>query len=276
MPARWAFKTAEVPMTDETAVTAESQPAAPEQPNVAEATQAPAREPEVTAAGEEETRTQRNWKALREDRDHWRDVAREVLSRQTPPAPPEPKAEPAKAKSLADFNYDESQYQGYLEERLTSSAREAVTRELKAERDRQESERRWTSFTTRESDFATSVSDYHEVTRNPRLPITEDIAEVIAESDDGPALAYYLGKNLAVADQIARLPPKLAARELGRIEARLAFERDKAKEAPAVSKAPPPPPKLEGVEAEVEKDPDKMTGEDWLKWRNKQLRNKRK
>lgn len=93
--------------------------------------------------------------------------------------------------------------------------------------------------------------------------------EAILESDDGPALAYHLGKNPDLAEKIASLPPIAAARELGRLEAKLAREREQP---PVISKAPPPPPKIEGVEPAIERDPDKMSTQDWVKWREKQIR----
>jgi hypothetical protein len=95
--------------------------------------------------------------------------------------------------------------------------------------------------------------------------------EIITESDDGPALAYYLGKNLDVAARIAQLPPLAAARELGRIEVNLAFEREKAKLKPVVSQAPPPTPKIEATEPAVSKDPSQMTDREFAKWREKQI-----
>lgn len=214
---------------------------------------------------------------------NWREAERREqallrLLEQQRQAPEAPKAtEPVPDKTLADFNYDEGQYRAYLREEVSRVAREEAAKELRAERERAEAERRKTSFTTRESDFAKSVEDYHEVTRNPRLPITEDIAEVIAESEDGPALAYYLGKNLQIAEAIARLPPKLAARELGKIEAKLAFEREKAKDKPVVSKAPPPPPKIEGANAAPTVRPDDpesdkaLSDDEWARARKKQL-----
>jgi len=92
--------------------------------------------------------------------------------------------------------------------------------------------------------------------------------EVLEESERGPEIAYHLGQNPRLAREIARLSPLQAARELGRIEAKLA-ERPKA---PAVSKAPPPAPTLAATEPAVEKDPEKMSDKEWLEWRNKQLR----
>jgi hypothetical protein len=109
------------------------------------------------------------------------------------------------------------------------------------------------------------------------------MAEVIADSEDGPAVAYYLGKNPEAAAAIAQLPPSAAARELGKLEARLAFEREKARTPAtparsAVSQAPPPPPKIEASEPDVapvsagDPDSDKLSVNEWMRRREKEVR----
>ena len=97
------------------------------------------------------------------------------------------------------------------------------------------------------------------------------MAEVIADSDIGPQLAYHLAENKDAAARIAAMSPVQAARELGKIEARLTAAKDAPK---PVSKAPPPPPTLKAPEGEVDPDPEKMPIDQWLKWRNKQLKSK--
>jgi hypothetical protein len=48
------------------------------------------------------------------------------------------------------------------------------------------------------------------------------MAETIQHSDIGPDLAYYLGSNPKDAERISRLSPFMQAKEIGRIEAKLA------------------------------------------------------
>ena len=48
------------------------------------------------------------------------------------------------------------------------------------------------------------------------------MAETIRASDIGPDVAYYLGSNPKEADRISKLPPYLQAKELGKIEVKLA------------------------------------------------------
>lgn len=217
----------------------------------------------------------RNWRETERDRDYWRDLAMRNQPSQPKAEPSEPAEE--KLKTLADFEYDDAKYQSYIFDEAQKRAVKAARGELTADQERQAAQRRKESFRGRSTDFAKTVEDYDSTVRNPRLHITADMAEVIEDSDDGPALAYHLGKNPEVADKIAQLPPKAAARELGKIEARLAYEREKAKEAKAnVSKAPPPPPKVDAVEPAIEKEPDQMSDTEWLAMRNKQVTRKRK
>ena len=66
--------------------------------------------------------------------------------------------------------------------------------------------------------------DYDQVARNPNVPITEVMAEAIYASDVGPEVAYYLGTNIKEAARISRLSPFLQAKEIGKIEAKLASD----------------------------------------------------
>jgi hypothetical protein len=50
------------------------------------------------------------------------------------------------------------------------------------------------------------------------------MAQAVRASDIGPEIAYWLGSNVKEADRIARLDPVLQAKEIGRIEAKLASD----------------------------------------------------
>jgi len=64
--------------------------------------------------------------------------------------------------------------------------------------------------------------DFDQVTRNPNLPITNVMLEAIQSSDIGPDVAYYLGTNPKEAERIASLSPYLQAKEIGKIEVKIA------------------------------------------------------
>lgn len=215
----------------------------------------------------------RNWRSAERDRDYWRELA---LKHQAPQQEV-PKPTASQHKTLEDFGHDVEQYGEYLRQQAIEDARKAAREELAQERARQTSEQRQTAFQGRETKFAKDNPDYLEVTRDPRVPITQQMAEVIAESEDGPALAYHLAKNVDIAESIARLPALAQARELGRIEARLAYERERAAEAKRrVSQAPAPTPKIEAT-AETpqfrttDASGDALSDEEWVRQERKRI-----
>jgi hypothetical protein len=78
------------------------------------------------------------------------------------------------------------------------------------------------SYQEREEQARDKYDDFEQVAYNPNLPITNVMAETIQHSDIGPDLAYYLGSNPKDAERISRLSPFMQAKEIGRIEAKLA------------------------------------------------------
>jgi len=92
------------------------------------------------------------------------------------------------------------------------------------------------AYQDREEEARGKYDDFEQVAYNPKLPITAAMAEAIQESDVGPDVAYYLGSNPREADRISRLSPLSQAKEIGKIEAKIAT-------APVLKKttsAPPP------------------------------------
>ena len=200
------------------------------------------------------------------DRDHWRQQAQ----RQTP-APQEaakPEATVA-APRLEDFEYDESKYQAAVLKHATTEAARLVREELRQEREREQGETRQRTFKSREDELAKKHTDYHEVTRDDTLPVSKVMAEIIRESDIGPELLYHLANNRDEAERIYALPAMAAALALGRITAKLEVPASAPVQKP-VSKAPPPPPKIEGTDATVRVDStdpnsDKLSDAAWFK-----------
>jgi hypothetical protein len=201
------------------------------------------------------------------DAEYWREQA---LRAQPKPEPvkPEPEAKPA-GKKLADFGYDEEKYQDYLFEQAEGRAAKAAEAVLQKRQTDDARVHTITAHKAREAKFAKDMPDYFEVAHN--APITQSMAEIVMESDQSAALAYHLGKNPDVAARIAQLPERTQARELGRLEAKLAS----APVVPTVSQAPPPAPRLGGSDATSAKpdsaDSDKLSDAEWVKRRNQQL-----
>ena len=101
-------------------------------------------------------------------------------------------------------------------------ADQKATERLQLREQQRQREEVHSAYMDREEAARERYDDYEQVAYNPRLPITETMAETIRASDIGPDLAYHLGQNPKEADRIARLPPLSQAKELGRLEAKLA------------------------------------------------------
>jgi len=103
--------------------------------------------------------------------------------------------------------------------------------------------------------------DFEKVALVDTFPVTPDTAEIIKRSDHGADILYHLGLNPAIAAQIASLPPIDAAVQIGRIEATL-----QAPTPPRKSNAPEP---IKPVRANAapQKDPAKMSTDEYRAWR---------
>lgn len=104
------------------------------------------------------------------------------------------------------------------------------------------------AYQDREEQAREKYDDFEQVVYNQNLPITDVMAQTIQASDVGPDVAYYLGSNPKEADRIARLSPFLQAKEIGRIEARLA-------ENPPVKRSTSAPPPIKPVTAKANSAP---------------------
>ena len=76
-------------------------------------------------------------------------------------------------------------------------------------------------FHEKEEEARAKYDDFEQVAYNPKLPITDVMAQTIQASEIGPEMAYYLGSNPKEAERISKLPPFLQAKEIGKIEAKL-------------------------------------------------------
>jgi hypothetical protein len=80
------------------------------------------------------------------------------------------------------------------------------------------------AYHDREEDARAKYADFEQVAYNPAIPITTVMAQTIQASEIGPELAYHLGANPKEAERISKLAPFLQAKEIGRIEAKLASD----------------------------------------------------
>ena len=106
----------------------------------------------------------------------------------------------------------------YIDALATQQAQQLI-QEQKAKQQMSEVE---ASYREKEEAAYDKYDDFEAVAYNPRLPITNYMAEAIQSSDVGPDVAYYLGSNPKEAARISQLTPLAQAREIGKIETKLA------------------------------------------------------
>lgn len=137
------------------------------------------------------------------------------------------------------------------------------------------------SYEDREETVRAKYPDYEDIalldTDKGGPAISGTMAEVIFESEIGPEIAYYLGKNVEESKRIWAMKPSLQAAALGKIEAALTT---KAPAKPG-SSAPAPitPVGSRSTNASINpSDPrsiEKTSVSDWIAARNKQVQNRK-
>ena len=178
----------------------------------------------------------------------------------------------ASAPKLENFASIEDYIDAMADHKATQKAEEVFRKrdaEQTASKQQEESSRVRDGFTKQMDDARAAYDDFDDVVDNPDLPISQAMAEAIMRTKGGADVAYYLGKNPAEAVRLANLDPFSAAVEIGRIAATVV--RPQARKA---SNAPPPIQPV-GTRASPVTDPDKMSAEEWMKWRNGQVTKKR-
>lgn len=224
---------------------------------------------------DELTREKYEWKR---EADYWRDFA--LQNQQKPQdqaqqdrAGQEAAAEEAPKKPNPD-NYEN--YNDYVEaltgwkvgEQIRRNQEEAAKREREALRI-SEQQRIAEGFAKNVEIAKTKYADYEDAIEDAtNAPCTSDMLNAMMESPQGAEVMYYLAKNPQEAARIAKLTPHGQAREIGRIEARLATP-PKAPEPRRITNTNEPPKTVSGAGV-VERDPDKMSMDDYAAWRMKQ------
>ena len=200
------------------------------------------------AIGKRLAREQRKWE--REQR-----LAAEAQAKQAP----------AELPPADQFESTEA----YAEALAERKAQELIA---KREAERQQSEM-IEAYHEREEEARNKYDDFEQVAYNPKLPITNVMAETIQSSDIGPDVAYYLGSNPKEADRISKLSPFLQAKEIGRIEAKLVAEPVTRKTSSAPAPIAPVTARTSGTPSYDTTDPRStktMSTSEWIE--NERLR----
>ncbi len=123
------------------------------------------------------------------------------------------------------------------------------------------------SYHDKEEKAREKYDDFAQVAYNPNLPITDVMAQSIQSSDIGPEVAYHLGANPKEAERISRLSPILQAKEIGKLEAKLAADPPVKKTSNAPTPISPITARSTGSPAYDTTDPRSiktMSTSDWI------------
>jgi hypothetical protein len=168
------------------------------------------------------------------------------------PAKSDPAGKPSPDSFETHAEYVEALTDWKIEER------ERVARETAA-RSKLETEQKslMSAHSERVKSFAEKTEDFQDVLRSvDDVRISPTVAELLVSSDNGPELMYELAKNRAEYERINALNPLAAARELGKLDAKLAAIKAPAsepKEPKTITKAPKPIAPVSGKGGVVEK-----------------------
>ena len=177
------------------------------------------------------------------------DALARVAELTPPPPPPKPETpRPLREAFTTPEAYDAA-VDAWGEQTAKAAAekavadREAETRRAAEEKARTDAETRQQTemqalqqqFATRREAALAKYPDYAEVAEADTTRIEVPTAVAIAQAENGPDIAYHLGKNPAEAARIAAMTPQQQVFEIGRLSATLAQPTR-----PAVSKAPAP------------------------------------
>lgn len=129
-----------------------------------------------------------------------------------------------------------------------------------------------TTFQSKVAEFSKATPDFDDVVSDvDDIPLNHSIQDAIITSEFGPALMYELSKNREQLLKLNSMSPVAAAREIGRIEARLSSGQETTK--PKEIKLTKTPPPIEPVGSKSSgknfKSPDDMSLDEYRAWRNK-------
>lgn len=130
------------------------------------------------------------------------------------------------------------------DERAAEYISSLVQQGIAAEKERERQAATQAEFQRKQREFQARTPDFEDViAASSHIPVPDSHLGVILTSPDAPAIMYQLARNPDELARISRLPLAQAAREIGRLEEKLASSTAAPKTQPIKSaKRPPAPP----------------------------------
>lgn len=187
--------------------------------------------------------------------EYWKNLALADAEPEPEPAPTPPPVDgrPVRAHFESQEKYEDALLD-WRDEKRTATETEKQTKERM--------KKNLATFNENAKEFRKENPDFDEVIETPVF--NDSMREILLTDKNGPALTYSIAKNKATSDYLLSLTPAQQLYEIGKLSNQLtANQRIKP-----VSTAPEPLDPVSG-EGIPEKDPSKMSIDEWMEW-NKQ------
>ena len=181
-----------------------------------------------------------------------------------------------------DFEDEDTFFEALTDWKIDAKMRsqqEVVAKKAGEETEKQAAEEFETELVEISERGKDKYEDYTERVFDKDLVLTQGMVETIIHSDIAEEILYYLGKNPDISAAIGEMTALKAAKEIGRIEARLVEgEKKEEKKEEKKAESPAPAKKLtqtpEPIEpvrstGATEKDPSQMTPKEYRAWRER-------
>lgn len=177
-------------------------------------------------------------------------------------APSTDAAKPARDDFASDADYFEA-LADYKAEQKVSEFRKQQQAEALNKAEQTQTATRFELYQERVAASLEALPDYAEVVGASDVPAAPHVLESILDSDSGPQLAYHLAKNPELAEQLNAMTPVQAAREIGRLEARLAQPKTETTPPKRTTSAPAPINPVRGGNGQFTKPTEAMSDAEW-------------
>jgi hypothetical protein len=220
-----------------------------------------------------------------QEAEYWKQQALKGAQATKQDAPKVDQAQAAPSEKEPDPN-DFDDHAKFVRALARWEAKQEILAERKAEAEKQQKSRAETEAQRLDREHAERVQafrskhdDFDEILQDglSDVPASPALEQVIKSSDNGPELLYELAKDPKEAARIARLAPMALAREIGKLEARIASKASEttSPQPKRITNAPKPLTPVNARGGATEKSPDQMNYQEFKKWREGQLKTRR-
>lgn len=199
--------------------------------------------------------------------EYWKQIAQgaqEPKQQSEPVSTSEDKPNPDEFETQAD--YVEAITEWKVEQKLKQQ--EAQRQQTTA---KTEFESKVQAFRERANEFAKTTPDYNDVIAGvDDIPMSPSVQTALLDAENGAQVIYELAKDPERFEKINQMSLIQAAKEIGKVEAEIAFKSTKPKQENKTTQAPNPINPVGGASAAVVKKESEMSDSEWYEWQRQQ------